>query len=352
MIKKNYFKRRLFLKKTQIDWHDHNLKVIHDYFFKRLLIISLVAIVLILIFGTYSSMADNNINLKFIDNSVADQCLNYPTSHHLQSVQVNLTSCVPVKNQAFYAQAGFIHSGQYCLNVFKKTNFQFNLENCNQNPSEVFLVSGHNLFSPLYQKCLANLKGQLTLDICDYNNSTQQNWQFKQQINNQIKTITGLSCPTTLKLNQQISCQAMMQWNLWHQPKSNHLQLLNKYTDGFGLEEWCADFVSYIYKTSGAPFTAGERNGWDEYNANYIVNEPIFSQISAQNYQPQAGDVAYFNYPGGHVEIVVVGGAKPTFIYGDSAQLDPQTGNGNMAANNILVDGQFGQVTYYLSPNQ
>ena len=340
----------MFLNHQHIQSKDNNLKVIHDYFFKRLIIISLVAIVLILIFGTYSSMADNNINLKFIDNLATNQCLDYTTNQKIKSTKVNLTSCQPVNTQAFYAQAGFIHSGQDCLNVTKKTNFTFNLENCNQNPSEVFLVSGNNLFSPLYQKCLANQRSQLTLTSCNYKNS-QQNWQFKQQINNKINSIQGLSCPATLTLNQQISCQAMMQWNVWHQPRSNHLQLLNKYTDGFGLEEWCADFVSYIYKASGAPFTTGQRNGWDEYNANYIANQAIFSQYSAQYYKPQAGDVAFFDYPGGHVEIVVVGGTKPTFIYGDSAQLDPQTGNGNMAANNILSDGQFGQVIYYLSPN-
>jgi len=68
-------------------------------------------------------------------------------------------------------------------------------------------------------------------------------------------------------------------------------------------------------------------------------------------YIPKTGDVAYFNYNGGHVEIVVSGGSKPTFVYGNSATIDPTTGNGEMEANTETSDGSLGQLVYYLSPN-
>jgi len=66
---------------------------------------------------------------------------------------------------------------------------------------------------------------------------------------------------------------------------------------------------------------------------------------------PLAGDVAYFNYGGGHVEIVVSGGQTPTFVYGDSGVTDPTTGNGQMTTNTITQKANEGQLIYYLSPN-
>ena len=76
-----------------------------------------------------------------------------------------------------------------------------------------------------------------------------------------------------------------------------------------------------------------------------------FSYHNASSYTPRPGDVAYFDYSGGHVEIVVSGGPTPTFVYGDSANIDSSTGNGEMEANTIISDGSMGQVLYYLSPN-
>ena len=114
-------------------------------------------------------------------------------------------------------------------------------------------------------------------------------------------------------------------------------------------EEWCADFVSYVYKQAGYPFLYGERDGWDEYYAPNIQNQG-FIYHSAASYIPHAGDVAFFDYNGGHVEIVAVGGSKPIFIYGDSGTIDKTTGNGDMAENTITNDGYAGQVIYYLSP--
>jgi hypothetical protein len=326
------------------------IKKVHNYFFKRLLIIISVCLGLILIFGTYSSIADtNNIKVDLIANLSSNNCL---TSNNNS---VSLAPCHPANNQNFVENRGFINANNLCLSVQKSNHknqqFNFNLQGCSKDPSEVWLVSGYNLYNPLNQQCLNASHQKLSLAVCSYNSDSSQNWHFESFDSGKTTTINGISCPKNLTLNQQISCQAMLQWNLWHQPKSNHLNLLNKYTDGFGLEEWCADFVSYIYKASGQPFTNGERNNWDEYNANYVANESIFTQYPAQNYTPRAGDVAFFDYPGGHVEIVIVGGQHPTFIYGDSANLDPQTGNGDMAANTITKVSNFGQVTYYLSPN-
>ena len=157
----------------------------------------------------------------------------------------------------------------------------------------------------------------------------------------------SLACSGTE--GQVVACEAAKQWITWQTGTPSHNALLNDYSDSNGYEEWCADFISYIYQEAGHPFTNGERNGWDEYLAGNIQYQG-FTYHDAANYLPQTGDVAYFDYSGGHVEIVAVGGPKPIFIYGDSGTTDPSTGNGQMAENTITDDGTEGQVIYYLSP--
>jgi hypothetical protein len=141
-----------------------------------------------------------------------------------------------------------------------------------------------------------------------------------------------------------------MQWALWQANPNGHTGLLTQFTDGNSYEEWCADFVSYVYKISGYPFQNGERDNWDEYNANNLVNLN-FTVHNAGSYIPKPGDIAYFDYSGGHVELVVTGGSHPTFIYGDSGTTDPMTGNGEMNEDTLTNDGSAGSVQYYLSPN-
>jgi hypothetical protein len=148
-----------------------------------------------------------------------------------------------------------------------------------------------------------------------------------------------------------VACYAIKEWVNWTTEPNNHVNLLANYTGGsaFTYEEWCADFVSYVYKQAGYPFTNGNYEGWDEDLAPDVINQGFTQQPSS--YVPQPGDVAYFDYPGGHVEIVVVGGKTPTFIYGNSATIDPTTGNGEMAANTITHDPVLGSLQYYMSPN-
>ena len=116
-------------------------------------------------------------------------------------------------------------------------------------------------------------------------------------------------------------------------------------------EEWCADFVSYIYNISGSPFINGNNAPWDENDANQLSDMGFSYHDLNSGYLPSPGDVAFFNYPGGHAEIVISGGKHPTFIYGDSRNIDPATGNGQMESNTTTsVDG-LGQLAYYLFPN-
>lgn len=80
-------------------------------------------------------------------------------------------------------------------------------------------------------------------------------------------------------------------------------------------QEWCADFVSWVYKQAGSPFTGGLDGGWripgaaavaDWFKANgtwinYIRALPPANAPDA----PQPGDVIYYPDNDGHVNIVV-----------------------------------------------
>lgn len=214
----------------------------------------------------------------------------------------------------------------------------------NDAPGQVWLATRGGLENPNSGQCLGLPDGhtgiQLTLTPCDKLGGPAATWSSSQ--------LATDACPAAK--GPRIACMAAKEWGLWQSDAANHTALLTAYTDGAPYEAWCADFVSYIYKEAGYAFTGGEADGWDESNANNIQNMG-FTMHSPDSYTPKPGDIAYFDYDGGHVEIVASGGKTPTFIYGNSGTTDPTTDNGQMAANTITQDGTLGSLQYYLSPN-
>lgn len=283
-------------------------------------------------------------------------------------------------------------TGDYCIDDYHgntKPGSIVDSWQCNGTSSQKWSVS-HNNIKLMSKYCLAEITAKLVVNKCD--GSKNEQWVrrgvgFKNLADNNCLSLpsgkTSVQLVTTScnssslnqvwtpndwpglpmsqisspacnqrTLGQRVACYAKRQWLAWQTEPSLHNILINEYTDGNSYEEWCADFVSYIYREAGAPFVAGERgNGWDEYNANNIQYMGFTYHAVNSGYVPKPGDVAYFNYSGGHVEIVVSGGAHPTFIYGDSGAKDPYTHNGDMAENQLTSDGSSGQLMYYLSPN-
>ena len=81
---------------------------------------------------------------------------------------------------------------------------------------------------------------------------------------------------------------------------------VNKYTDNH-LEYWCADFVSWVYKAAGVPFTGGASGGWRiasvsglrswfKENGTYQTTQ----EMVAKGTTPQPGDVIIFVDRGGN----------------------------------------------------
>ena len=273
--------------------------------------------------------------------------------------QLDIWYCNGTKSQDFIKSAGQIklYSTNYCLS---ELNNKAVLELCSlSNPSELWHSYDVGLANNKTNNCLSLSSSKLkdhNLVItasCGNMTSIKKLWTYSSWNGVNILAQSDQNCQSQSSVGSRIACYANQQWLSWESEPSLRPTLLNEYTDGNSYEEWCADFVSYIYKEAGVPFNSGERgtNYWDEYNANYIINTGLTYHSASSGYIPRAGDVAYFNYSGGHVEIVVKGGPNPTFIYGDSGIIDPVTHNGNMAENQITNNPGLGQVVYYLSPN-
>lgn len=82
---------------------------------------------------------------------------------------------------------------------------------------------------------------------------------------------------------------------------------VNKYTDST-LEYWCADFVSWVYKTAGTPFKGGSSGGWRipsvEGVRDYMKANGTYIANSSGSPDPKPGDVYVIN-DGVHIGIVV-----------------------------------------------
>jgi hypothetical protein len=98
------------------------------------------------------------------------------------------------------------------------------------------------------------------------------------------------------------------------QPKgSNGGGRVDTYTDGHN-EFWCADFVSWVYKQAGTPFTGGSSGGWriagvTSVKAWFQKNGIWFDKNSSE--VPQPGDAVFFfskpnqnSSSGNHIGIV------------------------------------------------
>jgi hypothetical protein len=312
-----------------------------------------VIIALIIIFGGIGSFhsSSNKVSADSpaVKSGVSSDCLDDYHSDEKPGAIVDNYGCNGSNAQDWEFEGVSIKSGGLCLSVEDNAvtaGSKVDLASCDINdPGQVWLNDNSGFYNPNARMCLSDpnsATGQsVVLASCDSLSQANEKWFSSEE---------ELNCDSIANKGARVACEAESEWQTWQTATPSHESLLNTYTDGAAYEEWCADFVSYSYKQAGFPFTNGEANGWDESNAN-LVQYQGFTKHSADNYTPQPGDIAYFNYSGGHVEIVISGGKHPTFIYGNSAITDPTTGNGEMEANTIIKDGSLGNLVYYLSPN-
>jgi len=321
-------------------------------FSRRLLfyMLSIISIFLIYKITTFNISS----GIPEITSGIDGYCLDAHGDSSAPNAIIDSWQCNGTDAQNWVASNNtLVHDKKSCLSILDNGSAlgdKIVSNPCSGKPGQIWVAAADGYENPTSADCLEILNSQvntqLILGSCTH--LTQPYAAWMTSIYN--KTSSGgafLGCRGTE--GQKVACEAAKQWALWNSDSISHSSLLNTYSDGNSYEEWCADFVSYVYKQAGYPFLYGERDNWDEYYAPNIQNQG-FIYHSAIGYIPKAGDVAYFDYNGGHVEIVAVGGSKPIFIYGDSGTTDKSTGNGDMAENTITNDGYAGQVIYYLSP--
>lgn len=303
-----------------------------------------ILLISILGFSSHSSAA-----VADIKSLAGNYCVDLEHNHVASGTAVNSRGCNSDPAQAWTVQHDSItHSTGYCLAVANdstQAGSPIILASCSDAPGQVWLQDQKGLINPNSNLCLtlpSNTSGQLTVEHCATSSNKYQQWQAA----NLSPTALGHQC-AQLANGDRVACYAELEWSNW-QNTADHTELLNTYTVNSIDESWCADFVSYVYKEAGQPFTGGDVVGWDVAAA-YEIKLQGFTMHDPDSYTPKPGDVAVFNYSGGHTEIVIKGGSHPTFLYGNSGTLDPTTGNGQMATNTITSDGANGELIYYLS---
>jgi hypothetical protein len=160
---------------------------------------------------------------------------------------------------------------------------------------------------------------------------------------------------------QNVVCLAKQQLAIWESQPGYPWQGTNTYS-GTGyliysqqsVEQWCADFVSWVYDQAGYPLTPdpGWRNAAvaeiqaiGEENNNFHwhnISDPSGADYDP-TYTPVPGDISIFGI--GHTNIVVsVAGSVVTEIGGDQ-------GNGPYPGGSIVSEVTGGGPTGYVSPD-
>ena len=315
----------------------------------RFMSVGIAFIVIFSFFMTIRSVASHAVAIDLsIHSGVNGYCLDDHNNNAAQDAIVDSWGCNISEAQNWHVNPTSItHANGQCVSVYKNgtaAGESIVLDTCSLQPGQVWLRDNAGFYNPNSGLCLSlpseGTNHPLILDSCTKIAQPFELWH-----------VSAPSSCNDLSEGSSIACNAVKQWTIWQSGTPDHTTLLNTYTDGAPYEEWCADFVSYVFHEAGYPFRHGETDGWDENLANNVQYQG-FTYHQAGTYIPKTGDVAYFDYQGGHVEIVVSGGNKPTYVYGNSATIDPSTGNGEMRANTISSDGVEGSVQYYLSPQR
>src|SRR5579884_21939 len=232
------------------------------------------------IIGTFHSVSSHaNSGGGVIKLAYSGFCLDDRSSNSSNGAMVDTYRCNDTEAQSWIIDGVSIKHAGLCLSLNNAAMVELN--SCDKGPNQAWLTYQGSLLNPDTGKCLSMPDGKTG----------------RQLVAGDCKSGWSISAPygcSSANPGDKIACIAISEWNNWNKAGSDHTALLNKYTSGAPYEEWCADFVSYVYKQAGYPFTAGETDGWDENNANNILNMG-FTMHNPDHYTPKPGDVAYFN---------------------------------------------------------
>lgn len=185
-------------------------------------------------------------------------CLDDYKSKLVSGNQVDLWNCNGTSAQDWKVSLTQIsRDGNLCLTADSTTKITANT--CDQDPSQVWIQDDTSFINPALGLCLSakhpGQDQQLSMASCDDLTDSSMTW---------TPPLSLLSYQCSGGQGQIVACNAVKEWIRWSTEPNNHPALLNSYTGGAAYEEWCADFVSYVYKESGYPFSNGNFSGWDK----------------------------------------------------------------------------------------
>ena len=156
-------------------------------------------------------------------------------------------------------------------------------------------------------------------------------------------------------VRQNIVCTAKAELAKWTSGQLTPAQGFLTYSQGV-YEEWCADFVSWVYDQAKVPLKPDPT-----WRISYVPNiqavpssNPSFHYHAAAGYTPRPGDLGIISDTGSHVIVIVgVSGSTITSIGGDEAVSVPHTyGTKNPPSTSKLQqDTNYAGVTGYVSPD-
>lgn len=135
---------------------------------------------------------------------------------------------------------------------------------------------------------------------------------------------TGGSCDSSLSgpTRQRVVSLAQKELKLWEDGTLKPGDGYHKYSQGRD-ENWCADFVSWLYNTAGYPLAETKDGNVPAVDTIKSIGEKgdIFTYHDSSNYKPQPGDLVIQKGPDiSHVMIVAsVEGNKMTVIGGNQS---------------------------------
>lgn len=168
-------------------------------------------------------------------------------------------------------------------------------------------------------------------------------------------TSTAVSSSNLSEVRQKVVCIARGELAKWESGEMGPGGSNLKYIQTGVQEEWCADFMSWIYKEANYPVT-GSMSNWRQAGAEEMMNMPPvdktkFTTHSPGGYVPVPGDMVVYSYS--HINMVVsvnVNKKTMTVIGGNQ---------GNIHANDQSLVSQYdihgftgNDIEGYVSPTQ
>ena len=229
----------------------------------KLVLILLTLLIFTIVVCVLIPDKDTALSVQEIQSGIKGYCLDDHINSTIKNAKVDSWKCNNSNAQKWSETSINIkHGSSVCLAVENngKSSGDLVVQNsCDNSPGQVWIQDRSALYNPNSRMCLTipsgKVKHQLVISSCGDLTNVNEIW-----IPLSSSTTNIYNCNSGSE-GQRVACEAIKQWTIWQSGTIDHATLLSKYTANATYEEWCADFVSYVYMKAGYPFTGGEYDG-------------------------------------------------------------------------------------------